>query len=149
MQNRRLDLTGLAKPSESRGLTGMRPGSHHQDAADQVFGQFLNRTEPLFRSTPGPLAGHLDLLLTLGVVHPLSSNTLAGMILYPRNEINIFISCLLPDLGSGEACYSGLGVIESLEWKGFRSCEVLMTNCLLTQLWSQWVVNNWLVRPIL
>jgi len=65
MQNLRLDPTGLAKPGETRGSMGTGPGVDHQEAAGQVFGQFWNRTEQFFRSKPGPLAGHLDLLLTL------------------------------------------------------------------------------------
>ena len=62
---RRLDLTGQTKPSETRSLTGTGPGLDCQEAADQVFGQFWNWTEPLFWSKPGPLAGYPDPLLTL------------------------------------------------------------------------------------
>jgi len=64
-QNRRLEPTGLAKPGKSRGLTGTGPGLAHQDAAGRVFGQFWNRTEPFFRSEPGPLPGYPDPLRTL------------------------------------------------------------------------------------
>jgi len=65
--NRRLEPTGLAKPSKTRGLTGTGPGLASQDAGGRVFGRFWNRTEPFFRSEPGPLAGYPDPLLTL---HP-------------------------------------------------------------------------------
>jgi hypothetical protein len=65
MRNRRLKLTGLAKPVETRGLTGMFPGSARQESADWVFGRVRNRTDPLFRSKPGPLVGYPDLLRTL------------------------------------------------------------------------------------
>jgi len=43
----------------------MGPGLARQDAAGRVFGRFWNRTEPFFRSEPGPLAGYPDPLLTL------------------------------------------------------------------------------------
>jgi len=36
-----------------------------QDRVVQFFGRVLNRTEPFFRSKPGPLAGYPDPLLTL------------------------------------------------------------------------------------
>jgi len=55
----------------------------------------------------------------IGVVHPESSITLAGMFSFPQNEINISISGLLPDLGSGGTCFSCLGVIECWKAKPF------------------------------
>jgi len=55
-QNRRLEPTGLANPSKTRGLTGMGPGLARQDVAGQVVGRFWNRTELFFRSEPGPVA---------------------------------------------------------------------------------------------
>jgi len=64
-QNRRLEPTGLAKPGKIRGLTGKGPGLARQVAAGRVFGQFWNRTEQVFWSEPGPLAGYPDPLLTL------------------------------------------------------------------------------------
>jgi hypothetical protein len=64
-QNRRLDPTGLAKPGETRGLTGTGPGLTRQDSVGRVFGRFWNRTNPFLRSKPGPLAGYPDPLLTL------------------------------------------------------------------------------------
>jgi len=64
-QKRRLDLTGLAKPSETHGLMGKWPGLDCQDTAGQVFGRFWNQIELFFRSKPGPLAGYPDWLLTL------------------------------------------------------------------------------------
>jgi len=67
MQNRRLDPTGLAKPGETRGLTGTGPGLARQESAGRVFGRFWNRTDPFLRSKPGPLAGYPDPLLTLAI----------------------------------------------------------------------------------
>ena len=64
-QNRRLGQMGLAKPGETRGLTGLGPRFDRQEAAGQVFGRFWNRTEPFFWSKPRPLACHPDPLLTL------------------------------------------------------------------------------------
>jgi len=66
MQNQRLDLTGLAKPGETHGLTSTGPGLARLDAAGRVFGRFWNRTEQCFWFKPRPLAGYPDPLLTLG-----------------------------------------------------------------------------------
>src|SRR5882757_6105835 len=66
-QNRRFDPTGLAKPGETRGLTGTGPGLARQESAGRVFGRFWNRTDPFLRSKPGPLVGYPDPLLTLVV----------------------------------------------------------------------------------
>jgi len=41
----------------------------------------------------------------IGVLHSESSVTLSGIFFLPRNDINIKISGLLPDLGSGGACF--------------------------------------------
>ena len=60
-----MKLTGRAKPSKTCRLTGTSQGLARQDAACRVFGQFWNRTKPFLWSEPGPLACHLDLLLTL------------------------------------------------------------------------------------
>jgi len=68
-QNRRLEPTGLAKPGETRGLTGTGPGLARQESAGRVFGRFWNRTDPFLRSKPGPLAGYPDPLLTLVIEH--------------------------------------------------------------------------------
>jgi len=67
-QNRRLEATGLAKPSETRGLTGTSPGLARQESAGQVLGLVWNRTDTFLRSKPGPLAGYPDPLLTLDSV---------------------------------------------------------------------------------
>ena len=64
-QNWRLELTGLAKPGKTCGLTGTGTGLARQEAPGRVFEQVWNRTEPFFRSKPGPLADYADLLLTL------------------------------------------------------------------------------------
>jgi hypothetical protein len=64
-QNRRLQPTGLAKPGETRGLTGTGPGLARQESAGRVFGRFWNRTDPFLPSKPGQLAGYPDPLLTL------------------------------------------------------------------------------------
>jgi len=78
----------------------------------------------------------------MGVVHPESSSTPAGMFFFLRKMIIIFTSGLLPDLGSGGACYGFLGEIELLEGEGFRFREVLMMNCHSTQLRPQRVVST-------
>jgi len=54
----------------------MGQGVDRQEAAGQVIGQFCNRTEPFFRSKPGPLMGDSDLLLTLVVMYDGSSTKL-------------------------------------------------------------------------
>jgi len=64
-RNRRLELTGLAKPGKTRGLTGTGMGLAHQEPAGWGFGRFWNQTKPFIRSKPRPLAGYPDLLLTL------------------------------------------------------------------------------------
>jgi len=63
--NRRLELTDLAKPANTRGLTGMGPGLAHQDAVGQVSGQCFNQTNPFLQSKPGLLAGYPDRFRTL------------------------------------------------------------------------------------
>ena len=65
MQTRRLELTGLANSGETRGLTGKGLGLAPHEAAARDVARFLNRTESFFWSTPWPLAGYPDLLLTL------------------------------------------------------------------------------------
>jgi hypothetical protein len=64
-QNRTLEPTGLAKPGDTRMLTGMGLGSARQESAGRVFARFCNRTDPFLRFKPGPLAGYPDPLLTL------------------------------------------------------------------------------------
>jgi len=64
-QNRTLEPTGLAKPGETRGLTGTCPGLACQESAGRVFVHFWNRTDSFLLSKPGRLAGYPDLLLTL------------------------------------------------------------------------------------
>ena len=68
-QNRRLEPTGLAKPGETRGLTGTGPGLARHESAGRVFGRLWNPTDPFSRSKPGPLAGYPDPLLTLVVAN--------------------------------------------------------------------------------
>jgi hypothetical protein len=60
-----LELTGLAKPSQTHGLTGLGTGLAHQVPPGRVFGQFWNQIEPLFRLKPGLLLGYPDPLLIL------------------------------------------------------------------------------------
>jgi len=82
-QNRRLVPTGLAKPGETRGLTGTVPGLDRQEAAGRVYGPFWNASAPFFQSNPGPMAGYPDLLLTpvrVSVAFGLSFN----LDIYPR-----------------------------------------------------------------
>jgi hypothetical protein len=64
-QNQILEPTALAKPSETHGLTGTGPGLPFQESGSWVVGWILNRTDPVQRSTPGPLAGFTDPLQTL------------------------------------------------------------------------------------
>jgi hypothetical protein len=73
MQNWRLDPTGSAKPGETSRLMGTSQGLDRPEAAGRVFGLFWNRTEPLIRSEPGPLARYPDPLLTLVTLTVLSS----------------------------------------------------------------------------
>jgi hypothetical protein len=42
-------------------------GVARQESVGRVFGQVWNRTDPVLRPKPGPLSGHLDPLLTLGM----------------------------------------------------------------------------------
>jgi hypothetical protein len=65
MQNLRLEPSGLAKPGETRWLTGTGPGLARQESAARVFGRFWNRTDLFLRSKPGPLAGYPDPLVTV------------------------------------------------------------------------------------
>ena len=64
-QNRRLEPTGLAKPGETRGLTGTGLGLARQQSAGRVFGRVWKQTDLFLWSKPGPLAGYPDPLLTL------------------------------------------------------------------------------------
>ena len=66
-QNQWLELMGLAKSGETRGLMGTGPGLARQESAGRVSGLVWNRTHLFFLSKPRPLAGYLDPLLTL---HP-------------------------------------------------------------------------------
>jgi len=70
--NRTLEPTGLAKPSKTRGLTGMGPGLARIESAGRVFGQVWIQTELLLPSKPRWQAGYLDPLLPLfllGQIH--------------------------------------------------------------------------------
>jgi len=51
----------------------MGMGSACQEAPGRVFGPVWTRTEPFFRSKPGPLAGYPDPLLTVGPVQMAST----------------------------------------------------------------------------
>jgi hypothetical protein len=77
----------------------------------------------------------------IGVVHPESSSTRAGILFLPQNEINIMILFLLPQLGSGGAWFDYLWFNESMDGKVFHFNGVLMVNCLSTQLGPQWVLR--------
>jgi hypothetical protein len=66
-QNWRLELTGLAKPRETRRLTSTGPGLARQESAGRVLGRFWTRTDPFLWTKPGPLPGYPDPLLTLPV----------------------------------------------------------------------------------
>jgi len=84
-QNRRLEPTGLAKPGETRGLTGTGLGLARQDSAGRVFGRFWNRTDAFLRSKPGPLVGYPDPLLTLGI------NTTRCVAYCPSIAVSLFL----------------------------------------------------------
>ena len=64
-QNQRLEPTGLAKHAWTYGLTSTGPGFTRQEAVGRVFGRFWNNTVQFLLSESGPLAVHLDQLLTL------------------------------------------------------------------------------------
>jgi len=57
---------GVAKPGKTQGLTDTGMALACPEAAGQVFRRWWNQTKPFLWSKPGPLAGYLDLLLTLG-----------------------------------------------------------------------------------
>jgi len=58
---------GSSQTRQTCRLTGTGTGLARQESPGRVFGSFWNRTEPFFRSKPGPLAGYLDPLLTLTI----------------------------------------------------------------------------------
>ena len=64
-QNQRFEPMGLAKPGETRGLTGIGPCLARQESSGRVFRLVWNRTHPFLQSKPGPLAGYPEPLLTL------------------------------------------------------------------------------------
>jgi len=68
-QNRRLELTGLAKASQTRGLTGTDAGLAPQKSVGQVIGRVWNRSDLFLRCKPGPLACYPDHLVTLDIMH--------------------------------------------------------------------------------
>jgi len=78
--NRRLELTGLAKPSETGWLKGTGWGLACLECAGQVFDRFWNRTNLSLRSKPGPVAGYPDPLPTLAAVdkHPVAAFEMRG-----------------------------------------------------------------------
>jgi len=63
--NRRLELTGLAKPGETHVLTGLGLGLARQESVGQDFGWVWDRAVTFSRSNPRPLAGYPDPLLPL------------------------------------------------------------------------------------
>jgi len=56
---------GLAKPSETRRLTGTGRVLARQQSAGRLFGLIWLRTDQFLRPKPAPLAGYPDPLLTL------------------------------------------------------------------------------------
>jgi hypothetical protein len=66
MQNRRLETPDLARPCETRWLTGTGAGLARQQSAGWGFGQIWIQTDPFLRCKPGPPAGYPNPLLTLG-----------------------------------------------------------------------------------
>jgi len=79
-QNWRLELTGLAKCSKTRGLMGTGLGLAYQGSAGRVFGLVRNQSDPFLRSKPGLLAGYLDPLSTLHMGPGLAHQELAGSV---------------------------------------------------------------------
>jgi hypothetical protein len=55
----------LAKPGETRGLTGVGLGLPRQESTGRVFGRFWNLTDRFLQSKSRPLAGYPDPLITL------------------------------------------------------------------------------------
>jgi len=66
-QNQRLEVTGRAKPGKTSGLAGKGPGVPRQGAACHDFGRVKEQSDQVLWSEPGPLAGHLNQLLTLTI----------------------------------------------------------------------------------
>lgn len=60
MQNRRFNLAGQAKPSNTQGLMGTGQGSDHQDSASLVIGQVWDHTELCLQFQPSMIAGFLN-----------------------------------------------------------------------------------------
>jgi len=122
-QNQRLQPTGLAKPGETRGLTGTGPGLARQESAGRVVGRFWNRTDPFLRSKPGPLAGYPDPLLTLVINRPLSLN---------QDRIKEFISEHISGL---IRIYIVRGVKDERAWDHFYDIIFLdpVTTCHFSQ----------------
>ena len=78
-------------------MTGTGTGLARQEAPGRVFERVWNRTEPFFRSKPGPLAGYPDPLLTL---HPTLAPTQAAVrhlalsLPYEDYDFNIYMDNL-------------------------------------------------------
>jgi hypothetical protein len=66
----------LAQHGKTRGVMGTGMGLARQVGPGRVFEQVWNRTEPFYRSKPGPLVGFPDQLLTLPgtVTHPVAES---------------------------------------------------------------------------
>ena len=105
-QNRRLEPTGLAKPGETRGLTGTGPGLARQESAGRVFWQFWNWTDPFLRCKPGTLAGYPDPLLTLTTTQwrqlQVSLNTTRHAenkwSVADRQRVNVRLGCVIDEV---------------------------------------------------
>jgi len=65
---------GLAKPGETRGLTGQGPGLDRQEAKGRVLVRFWIQTELFMRSKPGPLVGYPDPLVILVITLQIQFN---------------------------------------------------------------------------
>jgi len=64
--NQRLELTGLANPCNTGGLTGTGAGLALPEAEGRFLGRFSNGTKSFSWFKPGPLLGYPNLLPTLG-----------------------------------------------------------------------------------
>jgi len=86
MKNRRLELTSVAKPGESHGLTGTVPRLARQESAGGVFGWVWNQTNSFLWSKHRPLAGYRDPLPTL-LVKLTAINYVMFVILFGKNAV--------------------------------------------------------------
>ena len=116
MQNRKLEPTGLAKPSETPRLMGTGPGLNCEESADWGFGWLWNQTDTFFRSKPGPLAGYPDPFLTLLTINNITQYwCMKGY--YPMGFYHLPAGITLS--------YHGLATVGAPEWPS-TSCQLMI-----------------------